>query len=193
MCITRARTIRRIWPRSRGRSATCTRRRISRYAELVEGSDGALRPGVRRLIEEARARGVRLAIATTTSRVNVAALLAAAWGPRGAEMFAAIVCGEDVTRKKPDPEVYALALQRLGLPPQDCVAIEDSRNGLLAATAAGIRTIVTPSLYTVHEDFTGAWALGRDLDDFDGAPLTVDEIANLATASSPFRPGEVRP
>ena len=101
-------------------------------------------------------------------------------------MFSAIVCGEDVSRKKPDPEVYALALQRLELSPRDCVAIEDTRNGLVAEAGANIRTIVTPSLYSAREDFTGAWALARDLDDFEGAPLTVDGIGRLSTANAPF-------
>jgi HAD superfamily hydrolase (TIGR01509 family) len=158
------------------------------YAELVKTSAGALRPGVRRLVEEARARGLRLAIATTTSRANVVALLSAAWGPQGAEIFSVVVCGEDVARKKPDPEVYTLALRRLGVSPQACVAIEDSRNGLAAASAANIRAIVTPSVYSAHEDFTGAWALARDLDHFEGAPLTVDEIDILSMSNAPFRP-----
>jgi len=155
----------------------------ARYAEWVKSSGGALRPGVRRLVEEAHARGLRLAIVTTTSRANIEALLSAAFG--GAGLFDLIVCGEDVRRKKPDPEAYLLALQRLGLPAESCVAFEDSRNGLIAARAAGLRVVVTPSLYSAHEDFAGASALARDLDDFEGAPLTLDAIANLSTTKAP--------
>jgi len=149
----------------------------ARYAELVASSRGGLRPGVRRLIEEARARGLKLAVATTTSRPNLEALIASAFGPESASLFAALVCGEDVSRKKPDPEVYRIALQRLDAPARESVAIEDSRNGLLAARAAGIATLVTPSLYTAHEDFDGAALLAADLDHGpDGAPVTLGVI-----------------
>jgi HAD superfamily hydrolase (TIGR01509 family) len=147
-----------------------------RYACWVEASGGALRPGVRRLIEEARSRGLRVAIVTTTSRANVEALLrAAALGP-----FDAVVCGEDVAKKKPDPEAYEIALRRLALPAEACVAFEDSRNGLLAARAAGVRTVVTPSLYSAGEDFAGAWLVARDLDHVgEDGPLTIDGLAEL--------------
>jgi HAD superfamily hydrolase (TIGR01509 family) len=108
---------------------------------------------VRRLIAEARASGLKLGIATTTSRANVEALLTAAFGT--SEGFHAIVCGEDVAKKKPDPEAYLLALRALALPAEACVAFEDSRNGLLAARGAGLRTVVTPSVYSVGDDFDG--------------------------------------
>jgi HAD superfamily hydrolase (TIGR01509 family) len=157
------------------------RAKNARYAEWVKASGGALRPGVRRLIEDGRALGMRLAIVTTTSRANIAALLNAAFGPEGAGAFATVVCGEDVARKKPDPEAYLLALDRLALSAEDCVAFEDSRNGLLAAQAAGLRTIVTPSLYSAHEDFTGAWHVARDLDHaIDGAPMTIGALMALS-------------
>src|SRR5439155_18839673 len=96
----------------------------------------ALRPGVQRLIDEVRAAGARLAIATTTGRGNVDALLAHALGPRWADGFAAIVCADDAPQKKPHPMVYHLALQRLGLDADAALAIEDSPNGLAAARAA---------------------------------------------------------
>lgn len=151
-----------------------------RYAAWVEASGGALRPGVRRLIDEARASGLSLAIATTTSRANVEALLISAFGAEGPALFTAIVCGEDVRRKKPDPEVFTLALERLALRPQACIAFEDSRNGLLAARAANLAVIVTPSLYTAHEDFAGATLLARDFDHaIEGRPLTLETLAAL--------------
>ena len=77
-------------------------------------------------------------------------------GPDAADWFDAICCGEDVSRKKPDPEVYLAALSRLGLGPEACIAFEDSANGLKSARAAGLTTVVTPSIYTVFDDFDGA-------------------------------------
>ncbi len=147
------------------------------YAEYVRRGGGALRPGVRRLIGEARDKGVRLAIATTTSRANIEALLSAAFGDD--PPFEILVCGEDVAKKKPDPEAYWLALEKLGLSEQDCVALEDSKNGLAAARAAGLATIVTPGLYTAQEDFCGATLIAADLDSPADAPVTLARIVAL--------------
>ncbi|WP_394886060.1 HAD-IA family hydrolase (plasmid) [Mesorhizobium sp. AaZ16] len=130
----------------------------------------ALRPGVRRLITEARGRGVAVAIATTTSRSNLDALLAAAFGRAGAAWFSAIVTGEDVSRKKPDPSAYLQVLGLLGLAPSECVAFEDSLNGLVAAKTAGLPVVLTPSIYTEHENFTGADCVVSDLGE-PGRPL----------------------
>ena len=87
----------------------------ARFSRWMKASGGALRPGVRRLIDEAKAAGLRLGVVTTTSRANLEALLAAGFG--GEALFDVIVCGEDVRRKKPDPEAYELALARLDLAP----------------------------------------------------------------------------
>ncbi len=137
------------------------------YGELVRGGACELRPGVETLIRDATARGLRLAIATTTSRANVEALLAATFAGDGETLFETLVCGEDVAAKKPDPEAYVVALDRLGLAPADCLALEDSSNGLSAARGAGLRTIVTPGLYTAHERFEGAAEVRSDLTGFD--------------------------
>ena len=137
------------------------------YGELVRAGGAQPRPGVRALIERARAAGLRLALATTTSRTNVEALIEGSFATLGPNPFAPVVAGEDVAVKKPDPEAYVQALVRLGLPAAACLVFEDSWNGLRAATGAGLRTIVTPSLYTAHEDFTGAAAVVADLDAFD--------------------------
>lgn len=145
------------------------------YGERVASGEVALRPGVARLVEEARGAGIKLAIATTTSRSNLEALLAHLFASGATSWFAAIVAGEDVTMKKPHPEVYTRALAMLDLPPHEVVAIEDSRNGLLAATACGIPTVVTPSLYSAGEDFSAAAMVCHDLD-----RLPVD-LAALAT------------
>ena len=122
-----------------------------------------LRPGVAELIAAARARGIRLAIATTTSRPNVDALLAVTLG--GADDFEVIACGDMVESKKPAPDVYTLCLQMLDLPPASGLALEDSENGLTSAKAAGLRCVVTPALYTRTEEFLGADLLLDDLTD----------------------------
>jgi HAD superfamily hydrolase (TIGR01509 family) len=127
----------------------------------------ALRPGVERLIRRGRKAGLQFAIATTTSRPNVGCLLAATLGQDALRWFASVRTGEDVARKKPDPEVYRLALGDLGFASSECLAFEDSANGLRAATAAGLATIVTPSLYTAGEDFIGAACVMEDLTGFD--------------------------
>lgn len=131
------------------------------YAQRA-ASGVALRPGITRLVAEARQRGLAVAIATTTSRSNLDALLTTALG-EAAGSFGPVVAGEDVSRKKPDPEVYVRALELLGLAPGECVAFEDSRNGLLAAQAAGLPVVLTPSLYTDHENHNGADCVVTDL------------------------------
>ena len=147
------------------------------YAAQVEAGAAALRPGVARLIDEARAGGVRLAIATTTSRSNLSALLAASLS---GIQFDAMVAGEDVRAKKPDPEVYRRTLAQLGLPAGACVAIEDSRNGLDAARACGIATLVTPSVYTRRERFDGAAMVRASLD--GPPPVTLVDLERLPRA-----------
>lgn len=151
------------------------------YAELVESGEAALRPGIARLIAEARGAGIQVAIATTTSRENLMALLDRHFGNGALASFDAVVTGEDVSRKKPDPEVYILALGALGVAADACVAIEDSRNGLLAADACGIPVLVTPSLYTSHEQFDGATLILADL---ESPPVDIDALHRLVAETS---------
>ncbi|MEW5973455.1 MAG: HAD family hydrolase [Pseudomonadota bacterium] len=115
-----------------------------------------LRPGVKRLIAEARAEGLRLAIATTTTPENVTALLAATLGPDSIGWFEVIAAGDIVPKKKPDPAIYTWALESMGLAPEACLAFEDSRNGVLSSTGAGLRTLVTINDYTRDDELTGA-------------------------------------
>jgi HAD superfamily hydrolase (TIGR01509 family) len=133
------------------------------YAELVRGGGIPLRPGVAELIRQGLERGVRMAITTTTSRSNVDALLGVHLGARWADSFAAVVCGEDVQRKKPDPEVFEIALQQLGLEPLEAVAIEDSPGGVAAAREASVPVIVTRSAYFDDATIEGAIAIGPGL------------------------------
>ncbi|WP_295636353.1 HAD-IA family hydrolase [Novosphingobium sp.] len=134
------------------------------YAEQLAAGEIESRPGIMRLIRESLDRGVTLAIATTTSRANLDGLLRHVLGPGSETWFPVIVAGEDVAVKKPDPEVYSRALAALGLEPEVCVAIEDSKHGLAAARAAGIATVVTPSRFTSGQDFSAAALVCSDLD-----------------------------
>lgn len=127
-----------------------------RYTARVAAGGMALRPGVARLVGELEAAGIGLAIATTTSRPNVDALLAATWGRNP---FAVIACGDEVARKKPAPDIYRLALARLGLPAAACLAVEDTLNGLHSAADAGLRCLITTSLYGGAGPFPGACAV----------------------------------
>lgn len=134
------------------------------YVAHVASGGLALRPGVARLLRAAREEGLRLAIATTTTRDNVLALLAATLGPDSPAWFDAIGTALEVPVKKPDPAVYGWVLAQLGLSAGQAIAFEDSANGLRAARAVGLPCIVTPTAYTAAEDFTAATVVLRDLD-----------------------------
>ncbi len=133
------------------------------YAQLVHDPGIPLRAGVRELMQECREHGVHMAIATTTSRENVEALLGAHFGLSWQQWFAAVVCGDHVAHKKPDPEVYARTLQALAIAADQAVAIEDSPAGVAAATALGIPVIATRSFFFSRECFDGALASGPGL------------------------------
>ncbi|ABD88442.1 HAD-IA family hydrolase [Rhodopseudomonas palustris] len=141
------------------------------YTEAVSAGAIPLRPGVKAFVEAAAEAGLTLAIATTTSLPNIAALLASAFGARWEQLFPVIAAGDMVPRKKPAPDVYRLALAKLGLPAEACVAIEDSRNGVASAGAAGLRVIAVRSLYTSDDDLSGAAVVLPDCRDLDLALL----------------------
>jgi HAD superfamily hydrolase (TIGR01509 family) len=133
------------------------------YEHAVQQGQVHLRPGVLALIVAAHAAGLRLAIATTTSPVNIAVLLRGAIGADWKDMFTVIEDASTAPMKKPHPQVYLQTLTRLGLPAAECMAFEDSNNGLQAAMGAGLATIITPTSFTAHQDFTGAAQLLPDL------------------------------
>jgi HAD superfamily hydrolase (TIGR01509 family) len=126
------------------------------FTTLVAQAGIPLRPGVRRLLAEARRSGVRLAIATTTTPENVSALLHHALAPESTSWFDVIAAGDVVPAKKPAPDIYLYVLERLSLSPSDCIAFEDSENGLRSALGAGITTVVTVNDYTRAQHFQGA-------------------------------------
>jgi HAD superfamily hydrolase (TIGR01509 family) len=124
------------------------------YQHIIESGMIPPRPGIRRLANEAHDAGWKLAVASTSAPAAVDAVLGRVVGRLAGEFL--VLSGDIVPAKKPAPDIYNLALERLGLPPQNCVAIEDSRNGMLSACAAHLPVLVTLSAFTVDEDFTGA-------------------------------------
>lgn len=126
------------------------------YEAMVNEGRVKLRPGVLQLIEQAHRGGLQLAIATTTSPVNVSSLLRRAIGADWRLVFPVVCDASTAPAKKPHPLVYTQAVQALRVPAAACVAFEDSGNGLRAATAAGVPTVITPTRFTRDHDFSGA-------------------------------------
>lgn len=141
------------------------------YESAVNSGAVSLRPGVLKLMDEALGAGLQLAIATTTSPVNIAALLRHAIGSDWRMNFTAIGDASTAPIKKPHPQVYLQMIDALQLPVSACLAFEDSSNGLRAATAAGLATLITPNAFTKHHDFTGALKVVPDLSQVNLARL----------------------
>lgn len=153
-------------------ASLCQRKTEIYVAALNEGRL-PLRPGVERLLREARENGITLAIATTTTPVNVKTLLENSIGAEALDWFDAIGAGDCVDNLKPAPDVYLWVLDRLNLNPSQCLAIEDSAGGLKAAMAAGVPTLITSCPYTAHHDFTGALEV---VDGLGESEPTIDQL-----------------
>jgi HAD superfamily hydrolase (TIGR01509 family) len=136
------------------------------YLSMLQQGALALRPGVARLIHEARARGLKLAIATTSNPQNVKALLVGAFGDDSPNWFT-IAAGDVAPKKKPSPDVYYQALEAMDVGPGNAVAFEDSSNGLQAALAAGLVVVATPSRFLADENLDGALSVVSDLGEPD--------------------------
>lgn len=136
--------------------ATWHQRKSALFREIVEAGQIPPRSGVRRLAGEAWAAGWKLAVASTSALDSVEAMVRVAMGHELRARFAAVLAGDVVARKKPAPDIYEVAAERLGVRPRDCVVIEDSALGLAAATAACMRCLITPSAYTGGEAFDRA-------------------------------------
>ena len=122
------------------------------YRQLLEQGEIPLRPGVKRLLAEAKAAGVRLALATTSSLENTRALLQTHL--EDDQYFEVIATGDMVANKKPSPEVYHYVLEKMEATPKDCLVFEDSQQGLSASVTAGLKTVITVNGYTAHQDFS---------------------------------------
>ncbi len=163
------------------------RRKTARYKAMVSAGELPARPGIARIVNDALAAGWTLAVASTSAEESVRAVHEHAVGGAAAERFE-VFAGDIVPAKKPDPAIYALAMQRLAIGPDDGIVIEDSRNGLLAAVGAGLRCVVTLSSYTGEEDMDEAVLVVTSLGDpGEGAevlanrgPAEVGEMVTLA-------------
>ena len=143
------------------------------YTTMLREGNIPLRPGIKQLIHDAHAAGIKLAIATTTSPENVSTLLEVGLGKDWESYFDANGCGDIVPHKKPAPDIYLWVLEKLKLAPEQCIALEDSNNGLRSALAAGIKTYVTTNPYTHWHDFDGAAGIFDDLSDLPAFYRTI--------------------
>jgi HAD superfamily hydrolase (TIGR01509 family) len=159
------------------------KRKTQIYTEMAAAGKLPPRPGIARIIRDAQDAGWKLAVASTSAEPSVRAILDGAAGPERAARFDLVLAGDVVAHKKPAPDIYLLALERLGLDPAGVLVIEDSRNGLEAAHVAGLRCLITVNGYTQKEDFSEARLVVSSLGDPDGERTTV--IANRSAA----RPG----
>lgn len=142
------------------------------YTELLSTGAIPLRPGVERLINEARSEDLRLAIATTTTPENVTALLSHTLGEASLDWFEVIAAGDIVPAKKPAGDIYSYAMQAMNIDADNCLAFEDSRNGILSSTDAGLTTLITINDYTKEHDFSYAALVLDQLGEPDN-PFTV--------------------
>lgn len=163
------------------------------YVKLMENGAIPLRPGVERLLREARERGLRLAVATTTTPANVIALLENTLGAESVDWFEVIAAGDMVKAKKPAPDIFQLAMQMMELKPENCIAFEDSINGYRSAAGAGIGTIViTVNGYTENDNFNDASLVIDQMGEegavharrlsglpWEGQMLTIDDLVDI--------------
>lgn len=163
------------------------------YAGLVGGAGLPLRPGVRELLDDCARAKLRMGIVTTTSRSNVEALLGAHLGGGWRAWFEVVVTGEDVARKKPDPEAYALALAKLQIHPGEALAIEDSPAGLHAAASAGVPVVLTRSHYFHATPAEGSLAAGPALGSRRGWTPSVDAPSDWRVGLAQLRIWHSRP
>jgi HAD superfamily hydrolase (TIGR01509 family) len=152
------------------------------YTELLSTGKIPLRTGVKRLLLEAKSTGLRLAIATTTTPENVTALLKYTLGEDSLNWFEVIAAGDIVPAKKPAPDIYLWALEKLQLKPEVCLALEDSENGLKSSLGAGLKTVVTINDYTEKHNFVGASLVLSDL----GEPNAPCQVLHGALSGNDF-------
>ena len=138
------------------------------YTKIINDGAVPLRPGIEDLVWQCARQDMRMAIVTTTSYPNVVALINATLGKKGMALFEVVSSGDMVARKKPAPDLFLKALTELDLSAVNCLALEDSRNGLMSAMGADIATVITPSIYTDRDDFTGAALIAPTIADLAG-------------------------
>ena len=141
------------------------KRKTEIFIELIKDGALPLRPGIKRIMKETMSRGLKVGICTTS---NEKAAHAVAFEILKDIKFDFVLAGDVVKKKKPDPEIYLLALKKGCLKAKECIVVEDSRNGLLAAKTAGTNVVVTTNYYTEKEDLREADIIVTCLGDPDG-------------------------
>jgi HAD superfamily hydrolase (TIGR01509 family) len=161
------------------------KRKTAIYKDIILSGRIPARPGIKRISEEALAAGWTLAVASTSAEESVRAVLRHAMGDELYARFALVLAGDCVKAKKPAPDIYVLAAEKLGIAAADCVVIEDSNNGVEAAATAGMKCVVTVSSYTRDEDFSRAAIVLTSLGD-PGEPCQVLENRSAARPGGLF-------
>jgi HAD superfamily hydrolase (TIGR01509 family) len=154
------------------------------FMQIIESGQLPLRRGVARLVDEAIEAGIKLAICSTSHERAVRQIVGRLLGHDRLAQFDEILAGDVVSNKKPAPEIYNLVQQRIGVAGEDCLVVEDSRNGLLAAKGAGMHCLITTSTYTRDEDFSEADRVVSELGDPPDDVVSLPDLFRL-TAGTP--------
>lgn len=149
------------------------------FMQIIESGELPLRPGITRIVDEAIEHGVGLAVCSTSNERAVNLIVETLIGADRKIKFAGIFAGDMAKKKKPDPEIYNLATEKLALNPAECVVIEDSRNGLLAAKAAGFPCVITTNGYTADEEFAGAELIVPELGDKPNINVNIGDLQEI--------------
>jgi len=151
------------------------------FMELISSGALPLRSGVARLIDEAIKENIKLAVCSTSNEKAVNTIIEKLLGPERKKKFNVILAGDVVSKKKPDPGIYNLAIEKLNVNPKECIVVEDSRNGLLAANAAGLKCIITTNGYTENENFSEADLAVNELGDFPNIRVNLDKLKKITS------------
>ena len=149
------------------------------FMQLIESGKLPLRSGIKRIVDEAIENQLKLAVCSTSNEKSVRLIVELLLGQERARKFSAILAGDIVSRKKPDPEIYNLCIEKLTVNPENSWVVEDSRNGLLAAKAAGFNCLITTNAYTTDEDFTEADKRVDELGDAPDIRITVKDLIEI--------------
>lgn len=160
------------------------KKKTALFMQLIESGALPLRPGIQRIVDEAISEGLKLAVCSTSNEKSVRLIVELLLGEKRSQHFLGIFAGDIVSRKKPDPEIYLLCKQKLLLNPSRCVVVEDSRNGLIAAKAAGFNCLITTNEYTREEDFSEADKLVSELGDGHAIQIGIGDLENLIQAKN---------
>ncbi|MBM7583231.1 HAD superfamily hydrolase (TIGR01509 family) [Caldicoprobacter guelmensis] len=162
------------------------KRKTEIFMDMSAKGELPIRPGIRRIIDEAHERGIILAVCSTSNEKSVVSLLQAVLGSQRLNWFNGIFAGDIVKAKKPAPDIYNLVKERFNLKGSECFVVEDSRNGLLAAKAAGMHCLITISFYSQHEDFSEADLVVSSLGEPDLPVKVIKGHPNIDVSSTKY-------